>query len=311
MKELKNNLNIPIEILQLKITNTQKFVLAALYQLLKKDYETLVTIKKLAELSECSTKSTSTALDLFIEKHMIRKYNRKEETGYFIEIDSSYNNTTLNLRELIKLEKRRKLSRKFSGLHIEYNILHNKRLSPTDKLVLSYISNFAKKDKECFTKTCNVCEILGISVAEYKRSISKLKELKLIDSEITKTNNRITGKKIKADLVNIENLYIENINTIKQLEIDKATIKEAKKIEKLNSKETNIHNVEKIDNISKVESVNMSFINVGRISDELLETLNKEQLYKLYKENQEETERLKHFINKVDRLTYFNKESEQ
>ena len=94
-------------------------------------------------------------------------------------------------------------------------------------------------------------------------------------------------------------------------DLDKATIKEAKKIEKLNSKETNIHNVEKIDNISKVESVNMSFINVGRISDELLETLNKEQLYKLYKENQEETERLKHFINKVDRLTYFNKESEQ
>lgn len=297
MKELNNNLNIPIEILQQKITNVQKIVLATLYQLLKKEEELHISISRLAELSECSRSSASTALQLFKKNRWIVIHSKKDFDKYVIEIDNSYYmGRTLDLFELQEKENNRKINKSFNNLHMKYNILHNKLLSPTDKLVLAYNSNFTKNNKECFTKTDNICDMLHITNREYLKSMKKLKELNLLESEIIRKNNRIAGKKVKANLDNINNFYIENIDRIKQLEIDKATIKEVKNIEKLNSKETNIHNVEKLDNIEKVETIN--FVNIGRLSDELLETLTRDQLYKLYKENQKELERLKHFINK-------------
>ena len=124
MKELKNNLNIPIEILQQKITNTQKIILATLYQLFKKEDEIHISIKRLAELSECSRTSASTALQLFKKNRWIIIQYSKDYDKFVLEIDNSYYmNRTLNLLELQEIENKRKRSKEFNIFYIIKNFL--------------------------------------------------------------------------------------------------------------------------------------------------------------------------------------------
>lgn len=280
MKETKLNVNVPKEILEYeKMTLSQKLILSILYQLLKKKEYVRLTINELSDYSGVSRNTVLSSIKHFKNKRWITY--RIEDGEYIFMTDSSYYmRRELDLEKIKDDDRIRAKDKSFNGLHIDYQILHSDKLTLVDKFVLSYISNFSKRNKDCYTKTKNICDLLGISNSAYKKSLAKLKKLELIESEITRKNNRIAGKKMKADLSKINTMYVE------QLTIEKAGIKE------INSENTVINNSEST-NINS----NNTYVVISELPENIIKDMKRNDIYVEYKRAQEYMEKLKHYMN--------------
>lgn len=280
MKETKLNVNVPKEILEYeKMTLSQKLILSIIYQLLKKKEYTKLTINELADYSGVSRNTIISSIKLFKNKRWITY--RIEDGEYVLMTDSTYYmRRELDLEKIKDDDRIRIKDKSFNGLHIDYQILHNNKITLADKFVLAYVSNFSKRNKDCYTKTKNICEILGISDIAYKKSLAKLKKLELIETEITRKNNRIAGKKMKANLTKINIMYVD------QLVIEKAEIKE------INSENTVINNSEST-NINS----NNTYVVVSELPENIIKDMKRNDIYVEYKRAQEYMEKLKHYMN--------------
>jgi len=261
------NLNIPKEILELdsdKVSISQKFVLAAIYQLTKEISNVTVTIKELVEYSGVSRNTIIDSLKLFKQYDWISF--RKEGDSYIIMQNNTYKmNRDLSLSKISKREQSDIYNNKTANsLHIDRRVLDNKKLTLVDKMVISYLTSFSRHNKECFVKSTNICEYLNISDIAYKKSLAKLNKLGLLDIEVERKNGKIKGRRIKADFVEVINCYEAYIKSVETAGINNANIERAK-IEQAN--------VEKIENATVI---------VNALPNQVLESLSEEDLDKLY-----------------------------
>ena len=262
------NLNIPKEVLELdndKVSISQKFVLAAIYQLTKEISNVTVTIKELVEYSGVSRNTIIDSLKLFKQYDWISY--RKEGSSYIIMQNNNYKmNRDLSLSKISKREQSDIYNNKTANsLHIDRRILDNKLLTPIDKMVISYLTSFSRHNKECFVKSTNICEYLNISDIAYKKSLAKLSKLGLLDIEVERKNGKIKGRRIKADFVEVINCYEAYIKSVETAEINNANIETVTSAD--------INNVEKIENAT---------IFVNALPNQVLESLSEEDLDKLY-----------------------------
>lgn len=84
---------------------------------------------------------------------------------------------------------------------IESQVLLDKNLNNTEKILYSYISALTNnKNNECFATTKHLSKIIGLKPRQLCYSLSKLKKYDYIDIKIENNNRRIITTKLNKFL---------------------------------------------------------------------------------------------------------------
>lgn len=115
--------------------------------------------------------------------------------------------------------------KKLGYIFIPKEILYNKNLSSSEKLILSYLRGYTKDGLKCNKTNKDIIYDLKISKRTLDRALNKFKKLNLIETEshgrnvyIGTLNNNITNYFKNADIREIKTANITKVNNINNIE---------------------------------------------------------------------------------------------
>jgi hypothetical protein len=256
---MKNEgLSIPYFILNKREFNsTDKIVLGFLIKNNnKRDYYTIKDLIKFTSLPRLTLLRSLEKLN----KIQIIYFNKNDESCY---IDINYEINRIQLYKILK--------DKYKKLYIPRNILFNKDLTSTEKLILSYLTAFERSKKNCFTRNKTILETLGISKSVLNKSIEKFKSLGLIGVQ-GKNDKYNCNRVIKADLDKIHNYY-ENVK-IGKIETEEVNIETVDNINELKTKIMNINTMKAENNVEIKLPDNITIEDVEFLMNKLKDNFN-------------------------------------
>ena len=105
------------------------------------------------------------------------------------------------------------MSKKFTGVWIPVAIYQDKKLTPTEKLILSDVFNLCNKKSEYFKSNSTIATEINISIASVTRTIKKLCEYKYIKCQYDGRNRSIKLSKALIKLSNQTNQIEQSENS--------------------------------------------------------------------------------------------------
>lgn len=274
MKENKDKgLILYDKVFQYNLTMTQRFIFSLILYYYKK--------KKITEIDE-------NLINIITNKLNVDKRTIKSTLNILIKKDLLNNNYTL--RNSIFNEDKK------SYIYISYDILNNNDLTALEKVILSYLNSFIRKNKNCRVSNETISNNLFISKDIVKKSIYKLKKLGFIKTTFEKQGFITKNREIYIDKDNLHNLYIKCVERIETEKIEKI-----KRVEEIKTEKISL--VEKIENINNIETLNYTSISMIDYLTSLSKIkIPKEEAMKIYFDKKREFELAKEIYNNAKNI---------
>lgn len=167
------------------LDNKEKLILSALYYLNKTNFNE-INYKKLMYLLPFRKKEIENIINVLLEKKCL--FNDKEKIALNSDLVNEFE-THSNI------------------MFIELEIIKNKALSFSERLILCYLKSYCDKYKYCISTSETIADILNINLRTVTRALKKFQTLDIL-SVVENTNYRFDAKtKIKLNNKKIYDLY--------------------------------------------------------------------------------------------------------